>query len=97
MRKLQSLTSWQEVRKNLLMNNKYRQTFEKMKPEYELANSLIEIRLKKNLSQKNLAEKIGTKQPVISRLETMSAKPSLSILSKISKALDVKLRVYFQQ
>lgn len=97
MRKLQSLTSWQEVKKNLLMNKKYREAYEKMKPEYELANSLIKIRLKKKLSQKKLAEKIGTKQPVISRLETMSARPSLSILSKISKALDVKLRVYFQQ
>ena len=97
MRKLQSLTSWQEVKKNLLMNKKYREAYEKMKPEYELANSLIKIRLKKKLSQKKLAEKIGTKQPVISRLETMSSRPSLSILSKISKALDVKLRVYFQQ
>lgn len=97
MRTIQSLTSWDDFRKKLLKNKSYRKVYERMKPEYELANSLIEIRLRKKLSQKNLAEKIGTKQPVISRLESMVAKPSLSLLTKISKALDVKLRVYFQQ
>lgn len=96
MRKIQSLTTWEEVEKKLMSNEKYRKVYEKMKPQYELANSLIRIRLDKKLSQKKLAEKIGTKQPVISRLENMTSKPSLSLLEKISQALDVKLRVYFQ-
>lgn len=97
MRTIQSLTSWNDFQKELLKDKSYEALYEKMKPEYELANSLIEIRLKKKLSQKTLAQKIGSKQPVISRLESMVAKPSLSLLTKISKALDVKLRVYFQQ
>lgn len=96
MRKIQDLIEWSEIRKKLLQNKEYRKVYEQMKPKYELANSLIEIRLKQKLSQKDLARKIGTKQPVISRLETMSAEPTLSLLNKISKALDVKLRVYFQ-
>lgn len=96
MRTIQSLTSWTEVKKELLKNKEYRKVYERMKPKYELANSLIAIRLKKKLSQKKLAEKIGTKQPVISRLESMTSKPSFSLLDKISKALDVKLRIYFQ-
>ena len=96
MRKIQSLTSWEEVKNKLMSSKKYRETYEKMKPQYELANSLIRIRLKKRISQKTLAEKIGTKQPVISRLENMSSKPTLSLLTKISHALNVKLRVYFQ-
>lgn len=97
MRSVQSLMSWEEAKKILMKDKDYRKIYERMKPEYELANSLIKIRLRKKLSQKNLAEKIGTKQPVISRLESMVAKPSLSLLTKISKALDVKLRIYFQQ
>jgi len=96
MRKVESLTSWTVLRRRLLQNKEYRKVYEEMKPKYELANSLIEIRLKQKLSQKDLARKIGTKQPVISRLETMSSEPTLSLLNKISKALDVKLRVYFQ-
>lgn len=97
MRTIQSITSWNDLRKEFLKDKSYRSLYEKMKPEYELANSLIEIRLKKKMSQKTLANKIGTKQPVISRLENMINRPSISLLSKISKALDVKLRVYFQQ
>ena len=96
MRKIQSLTSWNEVKKTLMKNKKYREVYEKMKPQYELANSLIRIRLDKKLSQKKLAEKIGTKQPVISRLENMTSKPTITLLTKISQALNVKLRVYFQ-
>lgn len=96
MRKVESLTSWTELRKRLLQNKEYRKIYEEMKPKYELANSLIEFRLKKKLSQRKLAERIGTKQPVISRLETMTSEPTISLLNRISKALDVKLRIYFQ-
>lgn len=96
MRNVQSLMSWEEAKKILMKNKEYRKVYERMKPKYELANSLIAIRLKKKLSQKKLAERIGTKQPVISRLESMASKPSFSLLDKISKALGVKLRIYFQ-
>ncbi len=97
MRKIQSFTNWDKLKKELLKDKKYKEAYERMKPQYELANSLIAIRLKKKLSQQKLAEKVGTRQPVISRLEQMEESPSLYLLTKISKALNVKLRVYFQQ
>ncbi len=96
MRKIQSLTSWEEIRNKLLKNQKYAKLHESMMSEYELSNSLIKIRLKKKISQKELATKIGSKQPVISRIETMTAKPTFSLLNKISKALNVQLRIFFQ-
>ena len=38
-----------------------------------------------------MAKKIGTKQPVISRLETGAEKPSVALLGLIAKALNVNL------
>ena len=46
--------------------------------------------------EKELAKRIGTKQPVISRLENMESLPTFSLLERISKALDTKLYIYFQ-
>lgn len=97
MRNITSLTNWKDYEKRLSKNKDFKTAVDKLEPEYQLVKSLIKMRLKKKFTQKDLAEKIGTKQPVISRLETFGSKPSLSLLEKISKALDVKLHICFQQ
>ena len=48
------------------------------------------------MTQKDLAEKIGTKQSAISRLESFDANPSFKFLKKVAKAFDAKLVVQFQ-
>ena len=45
------------------------------------------------MSQKQLAEKIGTKQSAIARLEGGNTNPSVAFLEKISKALGGKLQI----
>ena len=55
--------------------------------------ALIEKRLKRKLSQRALAKKVGTSQSVIARIEGMDANPSLSLLKRISQALDAKLSI----
>ena len=49
-----------------------------------------------NLSQRELAEKVKTTQAVISRIETMNANPSLSLLKRIAHVLDAKLTLQLQ-
>jgi transcriptional regulator with XRE-family HTH domain len=57
---------------------------------------MIEARLNKKMSQRTLAKKLKTSPAVISRLETMDANPSLSMLQRIAGALDLKLTVSFE-
>ena len=45
---------------------------------------------KKNV-QRDLAKNVGTSQAAISRIESMNGNPSLSLLKRIAKALEVKL------
>jgi len=47
----------------------------------------------RRLTQTQLAEMIGTRQPSIARLENGSSIPSLSFLNKIAMALDAKIEV----
>lgn len=63
--------------------------YDELEEEYTLAKEIIELRIKKNLSQKELAEMIGTSQPSIARLESGKYKNvSMSFIRKVAKALD---------
>jgi len=56
-----------------------------------IALGVFEARTKKGISQSELAKKMGTKQSVISRLESRGSNPTMSLLIKISKALDIPI------
>ena len=91
------LTRWQDYEKKLLSNTAFQKKAAEFEHEYQLAKSIIDLRLKRHLSQKDLAFHVGTKQPVISRLETGTTKPTISLLERIAKALDAKLIVKLQE
>lgn len=96
MRNINDLTTWKDYEKKLSKRKGFKKLSDKNEPQFQLIRSLINARLKKNLSQKELAKRIGSKQPVISRLENMESHPTLSLLERISFALDTKLYIYFQ-
>ena len=58
-----------------------------------LAGKLIEARESRGLSQKQLAELSGLKQPAIARLERMQATPQIDTLFKILKPLGYTLEI----
>jgi transcriptional regulator with XRE-family HTH domain len=60
---------------------------------YRLADEVLLLRKERGLTQKELAEKVGTTQAVISRLENASVKPSLETILKIAEALDAVVHV----
>lgn len=74
---------------------KYRREYEKLEPEFQIARAIIEARIKKRVTQEELAKKANTGQAVISRLENMNGKPSVSLLQKVAEALDLKLEIRF--
>ena len=74
----------------------YRREYEKLETEFQIASQLIEARLKKKMSQEELAKKVNTGQAVISRLDGMNGKPSISLLERVAKALDTKISITIQ-
>ena len=79
--------------KELMKNPKFKKEWEDSEAEFQLSCRLIEARLKRNLSQRELAKKVGTSQAAISRIEAMNGNPSLSLLKRISAALGSKLQI----
>ena len=60
---------------------------EELEPGYQVAR----LRILRGLTQAQLAEMVGTRQPSIARLENGSSVPSLSFLTRIAEALDAKI------
>ena len=86
-----------ETHKKLLMKNpKFRRAYEESQVEYEIARAIIRARIEKGLTQKQLAEKLNTKQSVISRVESANTTPSLSFLKRLAQALNTSLQVQFK-
>ncbi|MBR2594694.1 MAG: helix-turn-helix transcriptional regulator [Solobacterium sp.] len=63
--------------------------------EYEAARALINLRIKNNLSQKELSEVAGIHQADISKIEHGIRNPSVELLAKIAEVLDMDLRIEF--
>lgn len=56
--------------------------------ENNVGKRILEIRTRKNLTQEELAEQIGSVPSYISNIERRNKCPSLSLLQKIVKTLD---------
>ncbi len=68
----------------------FRAAAEELEPAYQVAR----LRIIRGLTQQELAEKVGTKQSSIARLENGKRPPSLSFLRRVVKALDADLEVH---
>ncbi|HNY04451.1 MAG TPA: helix-turn-helix transcriptional regulator [Candidatus Woesebacteria bacterium] len=87
------LPSYKEDLKKRLEDPQFRKAWKESEPEYLLSCQIIEKRLKKKMSQRDLAKKANTTQAVISRIESMNANPSIELLKKISLGLDSHLTI----
>ncbi|MGB4965735.1 MAG: helix-turn-helix transcriptional regulator [Microgenomates group bacterium] len=84
-----------EYLKEKLKDPEFKHEFDKLQPEFEVVHMMYEARLKKNFTQKQLAEKLNTKKSVISRLEAGNANPTLNFLKRFADALDTTLQIKF--
>jgi len=84
-----------EVSKKWLKSKKFREAYDALEPEYALAAALIEARMKSSLSQKELAHRMKTTQPMIARMESGRQPPSTATLLKIAKATGTRLQIRF--
>ena len=66
---------------------------EEIEFETKLVGKLIEAREQKGISQRQLAEMSGLKQPAIARLERLQATPQIDTLFKVLKPLGYTLAI----
>ena len=83
---------FEKFKNELLKDNKFRKEYYRTDDlPFEISEMIIKARIKRGMTQKELAKKVGTKQSSIARLENGNSLPSIKFLQKIAKAFDTVL------
>ena len=88
-----------ELKAKALSNPKVKAAYGEMAPEFALLRQMLKARQKAGLSQAEVAERMGTKAPAVTRLESSLSNgkhsPSLATLQKYANAVGYELQVKF--
>ena len=71
----------------------YREADEALGEEYAFLRALLDARLRAKLSQAQVAERMGTQQSVVARLEAGRSRPTMSTLERYAAAVGGRLRI----
>src|SRR2546428_11861262 len=83
-------------RKRSAESAEYRRERERLEPWEKLARAVVQLRMRQNLTQEQLAGRIGTTASAISRLESGQHIPSMETLRKLAHASGGHLLVGFE-
>ena len=83
---------WREYLDEQLKDPAFRAEYDALEGEFALIRQLIDLRIKRGLSQREIAKRAGMQQPSIARLETGQT-ASLRTLRRVADALDADVRV----
>jgi predicted transcriptional regulator len=82
-----------ELAKEWLKDPAVKAEFDRLGPEFEIATELIQARLRSGFSQVELAERMGTSQSAIARLESGRRLPSTKTLLRFAEATGSKVHL----
>ncbi len=76
----------QKIKNKMLAGREVRAAYKALGDEFDLAHELIAARVRAGLTQAEVAERMGTTQSVVARLESGAQMPSVNTLLKFAKA-----------
>jgi ribosome-binding protein aMBF1 (putative translation factor) len=85
--------TFNKLKARLMANPKVKAEYEALVPEFEIATELMKARRRAGLSQAALAERMGTSQSTIARLESGQTLPTTKTLLRFAKAAGAKIQV----
>ena len=88
----------EEFKKILLSDPEVKNEYDRLEPEFSLLDELLNARASSGLSQAEIAQRMGTKPPAVSRLIASVANdkhsPSIATLRKYAAACGMKLQIH---
>ena len=90
------MADFKQLHEKWSLDPDYQEHYDALRPDFELARTLIAARAGAGLTQAQLAARMKTSQSVVSRLESGQAHPSTKTLEKIARATGTRLRIAFE-
>ena len=85
-----------DLHQKWMKNKEYRKAHEDLAPEFALARAVIGARVAADLTQEQLAQRMGTTQSVVARLESGRTRPSTQTLERLANATGTRLKISFE-
>lgn len=82
--------------KHMAEDPEYRAAYEALEEEFALITEMIKARARSQLSQAEIASRMGTTESAVSRLESGRTKPSTRTLERYAQATGHKLLIHFE-
>lgn len=84
------MTNFDDYKRAQLEDPEFKAEYDKLEPEYRLAEEFIAARIKIKMSQYDLARETGLTQSVIARLESGNGNPTIRTISRVAHVLGLR-------
>jgi len=87
---------FEQMKAELMDDEAFQIEYERLRPRYEMIRQIIESRIEGNITQEELARRIGTQKSNISRLESGNYNPTVDFLIRVAEGLGKELKIEFK-
>jgi ribosome-binding protein aMBF1 (putative translation factor) len=87
---------WDELRPDVLASPEARDAYNAARVRFELGHAVRERREALGMTQEQLAQATGMRQPAVARFEAGGTMPTLPLLERLAVALGMRLHVGFE-
>ena len=89
------MSEFRELLNEQLKDPEFEKEWNDIQPEMDVIRAMVDMRIKQNLTQKELASRTGIDQADISKLENGTKNPSLKLLKKLAAGMGMQLKIEF--
>ncbi len=90
------MNSLKSLKNKALNNTHVKAEYDALEPEFRLISTLLTMRESAGLTQQQVAERMGTKESNVSRLEKGTSNPTIKTLAKYAKACGCEISLSFK-
>lgn len=87
------MTKLKDLKKQFMKDPEFREEYARVDDEYALVEALVCARMAAKLTQAELAQRLGTTQSAVARLEGGRVSPSFATLRRYAEATGTRLTV----
>jgi len=87
------MLDYTDYRGRRLQDRELRDEYDALGLASAISEEIMMLRALRNITQRELADLVGTQQSSISRIEQGTHKPSLSFLERIAESLDADIQI----
>lgn len=93
---MSDIIPFEKIAANWRSDPTFMREYDALEEEFALATAVIKARADAGLTQAELAQRMGTTQSAVARIEGGKGRPSTTTLAKLAKATGTRLRVSFE-